>query len=155
MITEKADRTIVANNLGTNLTRTQFEHLIPHAGGMCLIDLVEFWTNGSIYCLSRSHLNKSNPLRTNGELSSIHLLEYGAQAMAIHGGLLNRTASKGMLASFRNVQFNIDTVDTLTDPIRITAIAEANTGYAAAYRFEISELDSRILVEARATVVSQ
>ncbi|MGH8553666.1 MAG: hypothetical protein ACRERS_10260, partial [Methylococcales bacterium] len=129
--------------------------LIPHSGRMCLIDSVEFWDERSIVCLSGTHLNQSNPLRTNGELSSIHLLEYGAQAMAIHGGLLNGSATRGMLAALRNVRLYVERADNLSAWIRIAAIAEANSAHAAIYNFEVSDLDGSVLVEARATVINQ
>jgi predicted hotdog family 3-hydroxylacyl-ACP dehydratase len=121
---------------------------------MCLIDSVEFWDEHSIECLSRTHLDRLNPLRTNGELSSIQLLEYGAQAMALHGGLLNCSASRGRLAAFRNVQLYVDTLENPSGSIRITAIAEGNSSNTAVYRFEVSDQNGSVLVAARATVIN-
>lgn len=155
MITGKMNSSVFPDSLHSRLSRTQFEVLIPHSGRMCLIDTVEFWDDRSIYCLTGSHRQPSNPLRTNGELSSIHLLEYGAQAMAIHGGLLNSSATRGMLAALRNVRLHVETAETLSPQIRITAIAVANSPHAAVYNFEVAELDGSVLVEARATVINR
>ena len=33
------------------------------------------------------HVDPAHPLRSNGRLHALHLCEYGAQAMAVHGGL--------------------------------------------------------------------
>lgn len=137
------------------LTRSQFEGLIPHAGRMCLIDSVEFWNADSITCLSTRYQDKSNPLRSQDGLSSLHLLEYGAQAMAIHGGLLNSLATRGMLAALRNVQLYIDTTEEITGPITIKAIAKANSSHAAVYNFQVLDTNNSVLVEASATVINQ
>ncbi len=122
---------------------------------MCLIDSVEYWDERSIDCLSGTHLEQSNPLRASGELSSIHLLEYGAQAVAIHGGLLNGLTTRGWLAAFRNVRLYVDTADHLAGRIRITAVAVAASAPTAIYHFTVSELDGAILAEARVTVIHQ
>ncbi len=68
--------------------RQELEALIPHAGAMCLLDTVQNWDDRQIHCRSETHRNVANPLRFEGRLSALHLAEYGAQAMAIHGGLL-------------------------------------------------------------------
>lgn len=155
MITGKMNNLRSSDRSGSHLSRAQFEALIPHSGGMCLIDWVEFWDERSIYCTSKTHLKKSNPLRARGELYSIHLLEYGAQAMAIHGGLLRGPATAGMLAALRNVRLYVDRADHINAPIRITATAVANSADTAIYNFEVSELNGSVLIEARATVINR
>ena len=75
------------------LAHAELEALIPHAGGMCLLDTVESWDAETIHCRSLSHLRADNPLREKGRLAALHLAEYGAQAMAVHGGLLARLPS--------------------------------------------------------------
>ncbi|MGH8550189.1 MAG: hypothetical protein ACRERU_16620 [Methylococcales bacterium] len=149
------NRPAFPENPHSRLNRAQFEALIPHSGRMCLIDSVEFWDDRSIYCLSGTHRQQSNPLRTRGELSSIHLLEYGVQAMAIHGALLNSSATRGMLAALRNVRLYIESAETLSAPIRITASAVANSAHTAIYHFEVADSDGSLLVEARATAINR
>lgn len=83
------------------LNKQQFAHLIPHAGEMTLIDQVDHWEEKHIICRTRSHLDSANPLYFKKKLSSIHLLEYGAQAIAIHGGLLSGKQKPGFLARDR------------------------------------------------------
>lgn len=73
-----------------NLTKSEIEALIPHAGGMCLLEKVFAYSSDEIICQTRSHLLADNPLKNNGILSRMHLIEYGAQAIAIHGGLMQR-----------------------------------------------------------------
>ena len=90
------------------LPKSDWQHLIPHAGGMCLLDEVVAWDDAAIHARTRSHARDDNPLRSDGQLRALHLAEYGAQAMAIHGGLLARAqgavAAPGYLVSLRDVE---------------------------------------------------
>lgn len=141
----------MANN--SSLRQEQFASLIPHAGNMILIDSVDSWTNKQIVCRTGSHRNPENPLRLHGLLSSIHLIEYGAQTTAIHGGLLNGKSSSGFLAATRNVNFYVDRLDEVSDDIVITANAELKIQNGAVYSLKIADISNQLLFDARATVV--
>jgi predicted hotdog family 3-hydroxylacyl-ACP dehydratase len=65
----------------------RIRELVPHAGKMCLLERVVDCDTASIRCETRSHLDRANPLRRNGHLSSVCAIEYAAQAMALHGAL--------------------------------------------------------------------
>ena len=136
------------------INRQGIEQLIPHTGKMCLIESVEYWDNNSIRCSTKSHLNPDNPLRLDGRLSSIHLLEYGAQTIAIHGGLLKKSATPGYLAAVRNAKFTIDSLDTISSEIIIDASAEIKTENGAIYKFTITDANNNVLLEARSTVIN-
>jgi predicted hotdog family 3-hydroxylacyl-ACP dehydratase len=69
-------------------TRAEIEQLIPHAGGMCLLERVLAFDDTGLHAQSDAHRDPAHPLRRDGRLSALHLCEYGAQAMAVHGGLL-------------------------------------------------------------------
>ena len=77
--------------------------LVPHQGAMCLWDEVRAWDAGTIQVIAHNHRNPAHPLRSDGRLRAIHLCEYGAQAMAVHGGLLARasggSAKPGLLVA--------------------------------------------------------
>ena len=73
-----------------NLTKRDIERLIPHSEGMCLLESVTAYSNDEIVCQTQSHLLECNPLKSTGYLSKMHLIEYGAQAIAIHGGLIEK-----------------------------------------------------------------
>ena len=62
--------------------------LIPHAGSMCLLEQVVSWDQQGVVCSTQSHKSLANPLRSSDQLSAVHAVEYGAQAVAVHGGLL-------------------------------------------------------------------
>lgn len=135
------------------LSRVHFEGLIPHAGAMILIDTVESWTDKHITCRTLSHQQANHPLRLNGVLSAIHLLEYGAQTMAIHGGLLSGKILPGFLAAVRRAHFFIDHLDDVAGELVINAQAELKIQNGAVYQFTITDTHNKQLLDARTTVI--
>src|SRR5471030_209789 len=107
------------------LNKSRWEHLIPHRGAMCLLDAVLVWDESRIHARAVSHLDPANPLRSDGMLRAVNLCEYGAQAMAIHGGLLARSAGSvaapGMLVSLRAVELHVARIDDLPGDLLIQA----------------------------------
>lgn len=132
--------------------------LIPHAGSMCLLESVLDWNAGEIRCAATSHTDPDNPLRHNGRLASVHLLEYGAQAMAVHGGLLARESGArvlpGYLAALRNVVLEEEFIEHITAPLLIHAQRIATLTDSFMYRFTIT-VERLVLTSARATVIAQ
>ena len=135
------------------LLQADFKHLVPHSGTMLLVDEVISWTDECIITRSFSHQNPKNPLRLNGVLSSLHLIEYGAQSMAIHCGLLTGNARAGFLASIKDAHFYVDYLDDVVSGLIITAKAELQLQNGAVYQFSISDENKALLVDARATVI--
>ena len=131
--------------------------LIPHDFDMCLLDRVESWDDDNIVCYSRSHLLKTNPLRHGESLSSIHLLEYAAQAMAVHGGLHDREQglqmSEGYLAALRDVKIELCELNNLQTELRIEANKILSQAGNMIYTFSVSSEEAP-LVTGRATVVA-
>jgi predicted hotdog family 3-hydroxylacyl-ACP dehydratase len=140
----------------TPLGRTQIAPLIPHGGAMCLIDEVLYWDARRIHCRSRSHLDPAHPLRRDGRLAALHLIEYGAQCMAIHGGLDARsrgqTAAPGLLVSAREVELQVSRLDDQPGALELHAeqqLANAN-GWLYAFRALCGE---RLLASGRLAVM--
>jgi predicted hotdog family 3-hydroxylacyl-ACP dehydratase len=133
-----------------------WQSLIPHQGAMCLLDDVIAWDDARIHACAISHRDRSNPLCSGGRLHAVHLCEYGAQAMAVHGGLLaqrdGRIARPGLLASLRAVTLQVARIDDL--PGRLDVVAEKLVQGESAwqYAFAISHA-GQILAQGRATVV--
>lgn len=131
--------------------------LIPHNFDMCLLDRVESWDNDKIVCYSNSHLLPSNPLRREKSLSSVHLLEYAAQAMAVHGGLQDREQGKqmteGYLAALRDVNINLCELDKIQAELTIEATKILSQGGNMIYGFKVLS-DETELASGRATVVA-
>ena len=123
------------------LDRDALQALIPHKLGMCLLDEVVAWDDGRIQCRSRSHAAPDNPLRHGGRLRSVHLCEYGAQAMAVHGGLLARAqggiARPGLLVSLRGVSLARAHVEDLDAALDVDAELLLASAASWQYRFRV------------------
>src|SRR6202040_2886495 len=97
------------------IDKAEIRTLIPHTGLMCLLDSVLKWDDQSIVCTTETHRDPTNPLRRDGRLSALHAFEYGAQAVAVHGGLRARsagvTAPPGYLAALRDARLQVTRLD--------------------------------------------
>ena len=69
------------------MTPSSIAALVPQKGAMCLLEEIVRFDRASIVCRTSSHLSPINPLRCDGRLPSCIAIEYGAQAMALHGAL--------------------------------------------------------------------
>lgn len=154
-MTTGTTNSILPSAAGRILERAEIEAIIPHSGSMSLIDRVEFWDEQMIHCTATSHRNADNPLRHEGRLSSIHLIEYGAQAIAIHSALLHTPVSAGILAAVRHVDLKIDSLDGIEQNLNICARAEAILDNAALYALSVEQDNGSRLMTATATVAGR
>ncbi len=69
------------------MDRVAIAGLIPHGEAMCMLDGLTHWDVGQIQCVSDQHRAAHNPLRETGMLHSACLVEFCAQAAALHGAL--------------------------------------------------------------------
>ncbi|HSC09645.1 MAG TPA: phosphotransferase [Rhodanobacteraceae bacterium] len=125
---------------------------------MCLLDTVVGWDDEGIHLVTDSHRRADNPLRSDGMLRAVHLCEYGAQAMAVHGGLLaqrnGEVAAPGLLVSLRGVKLHAARVDELPGDLDVRAekLLDAGSSWQYAFRVEHAGL---LLAEGRAVVIVQ
>jgi predicted hotdog family 3-hydroxylacyl-ACP dehydratase len=139
------------------LPKSDWARLIPHAGAMCLLDAVRAWDERSIHATSAGHARADNPLRGGHGLHAVHLAEYGAQAMALHGGLLARArgseaARPGRLVSLREVALFEEYVDHLDGHLDVHAECLYADDGGAQYAFRV-EHRGRLLCSGRAAVI--
>ena len=130
------------------VTRAQIAGLIPHTEPMCLLDGVVQWDARRIVCVSRSHRDADNPLRTDGRLPAVCGVEYAAQAMAVHGGLAGgfvRKPRAGYLASLRDVECLRDCLDDLDGDLVVEAERLAGDGAHVIYGFRLRVGDVEVL----------
>jgi predicted hotdog family 3-hydroxylacyl-ACP dehydratase len=129
--------------------------LIPHAGTMCLLQRIEHWDDTSVVVSTATHRDPANPLASRLGLRAIHLCEYGAQAMAVHGGLTanarGERAHPGLLVSLRDVTLGCDYVQDLGDELLVEARRLHESGMAWQYEFRVTHAGNR-LAQGRATV---
>lgn len=137
------------------LDRSAIAARIPHQGAMCLLDEVEHWNADAIRCLSRSHQAPDNPLASDGRLGIAAGIEYAAQAMALHGGLIaaaDAPPRQGYLVSVRGVRFHAQRLDDAPAPLVVEAQRLSGDADQVLYAFVVSA-GGAPLIEGRAAVI--
>lgn len=138
--------------------RDEILALIPHQGAMCLLDRVIDWGKDHVLLATSSHRSAENPLRLDGHLSAVHLCEYGAQAMAVHGGLSARADGKepqpGFLVSLRDVTLNVDYVDSFDGELLVSAQRLMESPGSWQYSFEVRH-GTEVLASGRAAIIAR
>ena len=138
------------------LDRAGIARRIPHSGRMCLLDRLEAWDAEAIHCSTVSHALPDNPLRTASGLMAPNLVEYAAQAMALHGGLLaapGEPPSAGFLATARNVRFAVSRLDEVQGALQVRARRLSGDARQVLYEFNLTDVDGTALADGRAVVV--
>jgi predicted hotdog family 3-hydroxylacyl-ACP dehydratase len=120
---------------------------IPHAGDMRLLDAVNEWSETSIHATALRHRADGHPLRSEGGLHAVHLAEYGAQAVAVHGAVLaiSRGAPElrqGRLVSLRDVRLDVEYVDLSRGMLDVRAECLFADAHGAHYHFTVAQNDA-------------
>ena len=136
--------------------RMNIESLVPHKGAMCLWQRVLDHGDRHVRVASDGHRAADHPLRSDGMLKAIHLCEYGAQAMAVHGGLLGRArggaVKAGVLVALRGVQLQVARIDDLAGGLVGEAELLMDSESSQQYMFRILHADD-VIAEGRAAVM--
>lgn len=138
------------------LERDGIAQRIPHAGRMCLLERLEQWDAQTIRCIATSHHWPDHPMRTDVGLLPAVAIEYAAQAMALHGGLLaakGRPPSAGYIASVRSVRFGTLRLDEVAGDMIVCAERLAGDERQVMYAFEVTAADDGALLAAGRAVV--
>lgn len=133
---------------------------VPHSGPMCLLASLHEWDALRIVCGADNHRDPRHPLRSRSGLLASALIEYAAQAMALHGALVSEAAGQqirpGYLASVRATQFHVLTLNDLPparpDALHIEATRQAGDERQILYVFSVRHA-GRLLADGRAAVV--
>lgn len=141
---------------GSAIGRDGIMALIPHQDAMCLWDEVTAWDAQRIHLRTRNHRTATHPLRSDGQLRAVHLCEYGAQAMAVHGGLCARARAvrPGVLVALRDVDLRVVRIDDLPGDLEGEAQVLVADGHSQQYAFRITHA-GRVLAAGRAAVMLQ
>ena len=136
--------------------REEIAALIPHQGRMCLWEEVLDWDADGIRLRSHGHRDPAHPLRSRDRLRAVHLCEYGAQAMAVHGDLLARAAGAaarpGLLVALRGVELRVVRIDDLAGAIEAQARKLVDAGDSWQYDFVLHH-EGVLLASGRAAVM--
>jgi predicted hotdog family 3-hydroxylacyl-ACP dehydratase len=138
------------------LDRAAILVLVPHQGAMCLWDEVVDWDAQRIRLRARNHTDPTHPLRARDRLHALALCEYGAQAMAVHGGLLaagqGGSAAPGVLVALREVELTVARIDDLDGVLEGEAELVAASAASQQYTFRICH-GGRLLASGRAAAM--
>jgi predicted exporter/predicted hotdog family 3-hydroxylacyl-ACP dehydratase len=139
------------------LGRDAIVALIPHQGAMCLLERVLEWDAEHLIATTATHRSPENPLRNGGRVSALHLCEYAAQAMALHGGLVARAeashARPGMLVSLRDVRLARAYLEDLPGELRIAALRLIAGAEGAQYSFTVHH-GEELVARGRAAIIT-
>jgi predicted hotdog family 3-hydroxylacyl-ACP dehydratase len=139
-----------------NLDHAWIAAHIPHHGSMCLLDEVLSWDLQRIACRSSSHRAPDNPLRAQGRLGAACAIEYAAQAVAVHGALLQCPPATGsgfgMLTSARRVEFAVARLDDLPRDLTVSALRLHSDALSALYAFALND-GERLLAQGRLSLL--
>jgi predicted hotdog family 3-hydroxylacyl-ACP dehydratase len=137
---------------------------IPHQGSMCLLDGVVAWDAQRIQCHTGTHRAFENPLRAFGRLGAACGIEYAAQAMAVHGALLepaDRNAARnaargaarvGYLVSVRDTRLHVARLDDIDADLEVIANCLTRSENAVVYQFSVTAAGVPLL-DGRATIL--
>jgi predicted hotdog family 3-hydroxylacyl-ACP dehydratase len=137
------------------MNKSEVARIIPHAGNMCLLDGVLECDAQRIRCISGTHREADNPLRSGAILPALCGIEYAAQAMAVHGARsanFERKPRTGFLAALRDVTCCTMRLDDLADDLIIEAEKMMGDEARVIYQFDIHAGSTKVM-SGRATVV--
>lgn len=139
--------------MDTALGGDRIRQLIPHAGTMCLLERVVDWTDAMIACSAISHTSTENPLRHAGRISAVSGIEYGLQAMAVHGALRGSAPQPiGYLVRLGAVRCMVDFLDALGPELFVRADLIQSLAGGYSYEFFIAGGDRQPAIAGRATI---
>jgi predicted hotdog family 3-hydroxylacyl-ACP dehydratase len=135
--------------------RAEIAKVIPHTGSMCLLDGVLECDAQHIRCISSTHRNADNPMRSGDVLPALCGIEYAAQAMAVHAARETKSDNKpraGYLVALRDVACHTMRLDNLNDDLVIEAEKTMGDEARVIYQFNI-HAGTTTIMSGRATVV--
>jgi len=120
------------------LDRAGIEGIVPHSGSMVLLESVINWDATHIDC-SAAAPGAEHPLARQGTVPAVAAVEYGAQAAAVHGFLVEQPAvpHPGMLAKLSDVQLHSSYIPTDRGPLSVNAQLLSRVALGCLYDFRV------------------
>ena len=129
------------------MDKQTIEQLIPHAGTMVLLDEVIHYDEHSLRATTKTHRDVNHPLRHEGQLLTLNLIEYAAQAMAVHLGVMASDAQHsagGYLVQATAVKLYRQLLDEVIGMITIE-VTRAQVGiHGGVYLFSAREREDKL-----------
>ncbi len=111
---------------------------MPHRGAMLLLDRVIEDTETHVLVAAKDHRGANHPLRRQGRLETLALVEIGAQAAAAHASLHGLGGAHiGLLLGLRDLEIRGPSPDRLPPPLLARAERLEMAGPGARYRIAL------------------
>ena len=120
----------------TAIQRHKIVQLIPHGEAMCLLDQITDWDEHHLNAVTASHRRMDNPLVEDGAMDTVVLVEYGAQAAAVHAALQQSglgAARPAYLGAIKKLHLFSRFIDTSVAELHIQAECVFNDSNGAIY----------------------
>jgi predicted hotdog family 3-hydroxylacyl-ACP dehydratase len=144
-----------SNRLTSSVSRADIEELIPHGQSMCLLDGVQQWDRDGIVALCFSHHQTGNPLLDQGSLPAVTLVEYAAQAAAVHAGLTGTGPTGGQAAfigAIKGLKLHRQRAPQDAATLFCEAKCTFNNGNGAIYQIAVRS-EHALIIEGRLVLV--
>ena len=120
------------------LDRAAIEACIPHSGSMVLLDAVVRWNAAVIVC-SAAAPSAAHPLARRGAVAALVAVEYGAQAAAVHGFLVDPAAPRsGLLVKLSDVHLNVPCIPADQGVLSVKAELLSRVAQGCMYDFDLA-----------------
>lgn len=130
------------------INKSEIEKLIPHGHQMCLLDKVLESDEQHIVCSTESHLRDDNPLIEGGQLEAVALVEYGAQAAAIHAALIHSGMGEqkpAYLGAIKTLKLGLINLGNITSALIVEACCELSNPNGAIYSINVKSADKTVI----------
>jgi len=119
---------------------------MPQKGAMLLIERIVSADETTIDCIARNHMDADYPLRINGQLMPVSLVEIGAQAAAAHASFFGVGGHhKGLLLALHTVEVAEGDAHNSGEQLRARATQLHFDDIGARYSFELTAGDRVVL----------
>jgi predicted hotdog family 3-hydroxylacyl-ACP dehydratase len=134
------------------LSREEIECRVPHAGTMCLLRAVSTWDATRICCVADAP-DAMHPLASAGIVPAVGAAEFAAQAVAVHGALLDgqRVPRSGRLGKLSEVDLHAACIPADEGPLTVQAELFSRGPAGCIYTFEVATT-SRLIANGRLMV---
>ncbi|MGN0922177.1 MAG: hypothetical protein ACI4NJ_10685 [Cellvibrio sp.] len=123
------------------LTRAEIAACIPHGEPMCMLDEVVSFDEQKIECISRQLPRFDHPLEAYQQLAPELLIEYAAQAAAVHASLIQEGVGSrraAYIGAIKEVKL-VGTVENCQIPLTILAQCLLSSEQGAIYTVEVRQ----------------
>lgn len=129
----------------SRLSKQEISSLLPHGENLCLLDQIESWDAKTLIASTTSHTKTNNPFYRDGALPAVAMVEYAAQATAVHAALIaSGPPGLRLIGALRNNHLPACPLSEFAQPIVVEVCIQLSSSQGAVYTFCASHLHEQI-----------